>query len=81
MKKKVDWVKLHKRFANGEQYLYVSLSGEIETENKTYYWQERGVYNHVKLIVEIICDFIVDFRRRTNEKINTNSTYNNNISY
>lgn len=54
MKKKVDWIKFHKKFANGEQYLYVSLSGEIETESKSYYWQERGVYNRIKPIIEKI---------------------------
>lgn len=52
--KKVNYISFHKRFANGEQYLYITPWGEIETESKSYCWQERGVYNHVKPIVEII---------------------------
>ncbi len=52
--KKVNYISFHKRFANGEQYLYVSPSGEIETESKSYYWQERAVYNRIKPIVEIL---------------------------
>lgn len=52
--KKVNYISFHKRFANGEQCLYITPWGEIETESKSYYWQERGVYNRVKPIVEII---------------------------
>lgn len=54
MKKKVDWIKFHEKFTNGEQYLYITPLGEIETESKTYYWEERVIYNRVKPIVEII---------------------------
>lgn len=47
--------KFHKRFADGEQYLTINQSGEIvNTFNKTYYWQEVAVYNHIKPIIETI---------------------------
>lgn len=44
-------IEFHKRFANGEQYLYMTLSGDIEEESKSYYWQERAVFNHIKPII------------------------------
>jgi hypothetical protein len=52
--KKVNYISFHKRFANGEQYLYITPWGAIETEGKSYYWQERGVYNRIKPIIENI---------------------------
>lgn len=52
--KKVNYISFHKRFVNGEQYLYITPWGKIETESKSYYWQERGVYNHIKPIIEKI---------------------------
>lgn len=52
--KKVNYISFHKRFANGEQYLYITQWGKIETESKSYYWQERGVYNRIKPIIEKI---------------------------
>ena len=54
MEKKVDWIKFHKRVANGEQYLCMTASGEIYAEGKSYCWQERGVYNRIKPIIEKI---------------------------
>lgn len=51
---KVNYISFHKRFADGEQYLYIAPWGEIETESKSYYWQERGVYNRIKPIIEKI---------------------------
>lgn len=45
-------IEYNKRFANGEQYLEINVCGEIEETERLYYWQEREVYNHLKIIVE-----------------------------
>lgn len=45
-------IEYNKRFANGEQYLQINLRGEIEEVERWYFWQERGVYNHIKPIVD-----------------------------
>lgn len=47
--------KYHKRFANGEQYLYLNLATmRIEESDKEYYWQERAVYNQILPIINSI---------------------------
>ena len=38
---------LNINFVNGNQYCDVSAQGEILEENNTFYWQRRGVYNHI----------------------------------
>lgn len=47
--------KYHRRFANGEQYLYLNLATmRIEESDKEYYWQERAVYNQILPIINSI---------------------------
>lgn len=41
----------YKRFAHGEQYIYFDPAGKIIGEAKNYYWQQRGVYNHILPII------------------------------
>ncbi len=41
----------YKRFAHGEQYISIDVAGKIVNEDKNYYWQQRGVYNHVLPII------------------------------
>lgn len=42
----------NKRFANGEQYLYIDPTGTIIETDKTYYWQERVTLNGILPLVE-----------------------------
>lgn len=37
----------HKRFANGEQYLVITNTGEIVNAPYAYYWEERAIYNRI----------------------------------
>ena len=41
----------YKRFANGEQYIKIDPNGEIVTEDLTYHWQSRGIYNKIKPLI------------------------------
>lgn len=41
----------YKRFAHGEQYICFDPAGKIVSEDKNYYWQQRGVYNHILPII------------------------------
>ena len=43
---------LNMNFFAGNQYCNVSSRGEIVTEGKSYYWQNRSVYNHIAPLVE-----------------------------
>ncbi len=43
---------LNINFLNGNQYCDVSAQGEILEEGKTFYWQGRGVYNHIAPIID-----------------------------
>lgn len=48
-------ISFNKKFANGEQYLYLVPGAEdanIVTNNKEYWWQERAVYNHILPLIE-----------------------------
>ena len=38
---------LNINFLNGNQYCDVSAQGEILEENNTFFWQRKGVYNHI----------------------------------
>ncbi len=38
---------LNINFLNGNQYCDVNAQGEILEENKTFFWQRKGVYNHI----------------------------------
>jgi len=44
---------LNINFFLGNQYCYISPSGEIMEYGKQYFWQEREVYNHIANIVEL----------------------------
>lgn len=41
----------YKRFAYGEQYISLSPASKIVNEDMNYYWQQRGVYNHILPII------------------------------
>lgn len=48
-------ISFNKRFANGEQYLYLVpgvKDTNIVTGDKEYWWQEQAVYNHVLPLIE-----------------------------
>lgn len=58
-------MQFHKRFAAGEQYLYIDNMGYIVEESKQFYWQEREVYNK-------ILPFVLAFKSKVlenNEKL------------
>ncbi|HKL74323.1 MAG TPA: hypothetical protein VJ903_05460 [Clostridia bacterium] len=46
-----NWL-LNINFLVGNQHSYVLPSGELSTQTKDYYWQEREVYNHIAPIIE-----------------------------
>lgn len=43
---------LNLNYLMGNQYAEIAPSGEIDEEEKDYYWQGRNVYNHIAPIVE-----------------------------
>lgn len=43
---------LNMNFLTGNQYQKVTSHGEIADENKTFFWQNRGVFNHIAPIME-----------------------------
>ncbi len=43
---------LNMNFVNGNQYCDIDEKGEIYEEEKTYYWQDRRVFNHIAPIVD-----------------------------
>ena len=43
---------LNMNFMLGNQYSCILPSGEIKDSEKTYYWEEREVYNHIAPIIE-----------------------------
>lgn len=44
--------KLNVNYLMGNQYAEIAPSGEIDEEQKDFYWQGRNVYNHIAPIVE-----------------------------
>jgi len=44
---------LNINFYMGNQYCYISPSGEIMDLGKQYFWQEKEVYNHISNLIEI----------------------------
>lgn len=44
---------LNINFYLGNQYSYISASGEIMEYGKQYFWQEREVYNHIASLIEL----------------------------
>ncbi len=47
----LQW-ELNRAFASGNQYCDVSPVGEVEDQDKDYFWQSRNVYNHIAPVVE-----------------------------
>jgi hypothetical protein len=43
---------LNMNFLAGNQYYGIDGRGELLSEEKAFYWQNRGVYNHIAPIVE-----------------------------
>ncbi len=43
---------LNMNFLSGNQYCDLNSRGEIENESKTFYWQNRGVFNHIAPIID-----------------------------
>ena len=43
---------LNMNFLVGNQYCGIDVRGDIVKENKDFFWQERGVYNHIAPIIE-----------------------------
>lgn len=43
---------LNMNFLAGNQYCDLNSRGEIESEGKTFYWQNRGVFNHIAPIID-----------------------------
>ncbi len=43
---------LNMNFMLGNQYSYIDPRGEIEETDKSHYWEEREVYNHIAPIIE-----------------------------
>ena len=43
---------LNLNFLNGNQYCEITSMGEIEEDEKFYYWQTRNVYNHIAPVAE-----------------------------
>ncbi len=43
---------LNMNFFSGNQYCDLNSRGELVWENKTFYWQKRGIYNHIAPLVE-----------------------------
>lgn len=44
---------LNINFYLGNQYMYISPTGEIREYGKQYFWQEREVYNHIASLIEL----------------------------
>lgn len=44
---------LNLNFFLGNQYCYISPSGEIIENDKQYFWQEKEVYNHIANLIEV----------------------------
>lgn len=51
---KSQTIKFHKQFAEGKQYLKLSIAGDIIEEPVQYFWQERSVFNIIMPIIEMI---------------------------
>jgi len=43
---------LNMNFLNGNQYCDLNSQGELLEQNKTYYWQGQGVFNHIAPIID-----------------------------
>ena len=43
---------LNIHFVTGDQYVFVDGRGELNDEDKEYFWQNKGVFNHIAPIIE-----------------------------
>ncbi len=43
---------LNMNFLQGNQYCGINSRGEIETDGKEFFWQSRGVFNHIAPIID-----------------------------
>ncbi len=43
---------LNMNFLSGNQYCDLNARGEIENEDKSFFWQNRGVFNHIAPIID-----------------------------
>ena len=43
----------YKRFANGEQYIELSPFYGIAEQDKSYYWQQQKVFNHIAPLIDL----------------------------
>ncbi len=44
---------LNMNFLAGNQYCDINARGEIENENKAFYWQNRSVFNHIAPLIDV----------------------------
>lgn len=51
MSQELQW-RLNMNFMSGNQYCSITVKGDVEADEKQYFWQEREVFNHVAPIVE-----------------------------
>ena len=47
----LSW-ELNMNFYLGNQYSYISISGELSDIEKKYYWENREVFNHIAPVIE-----------------------------
>ena len=47
----LQW-QLNMNFVNGNQYMQIMPTGDVEEFGKQYFWQEREVYNHIASVLE-----------------------------
>ncbi len=64
---------LNMNFYFGNQYSYISNTGEILDNEKNYYWENREVYNHIAPIIESRIAKLTKIKPNLIVKSNTNS--------
>lgn len=47
----LQW-QLNMNFVNGNQYMQILPTGDVDETGKEYFWQEREVYNHIASVLE-----------------------------
>ncbi|MBQ0099036.1 MAG: hypothetical protein KBS91_00615 [Firmicutes bacterium] len=51
LKLESQWI-LNMKFLRGDQFTHISRRGEVIADDKTYFWQDQNVFNHVSPLVE-----------------------------
>ena len=64
---------LNMNFFYGNQYSYISKSGELQDIDKNYYWENREVYNHIAPIIESRIAKLIKIKPELKIKSSTNS--------